>query len=590
MSKKKNKKNYSNNPKPKQVANENNASIENNEINDGINEELNDEVVEAEENENLEPVEEVKDDNPVEGSLDEEPQEEQPVEENVNEDVQEGVIAEELSEEAKEEPEEAPVEEVREESQESPIEESNDEPIEEVSEESNDESQEEPQEEQPAEEEPEQEEQVEESNEENEEAPAEQENKEEEPKEKKKKEEKVVVPVGGGVKPDEFLADLDKITGEYRIFDYIDSGYPFFEYDLIDVLRSDLEKVTNEDFEKIFNEVLNSDLIRNYEVVGMFIYFAKAKNFDFGAKGILNKLPNINNELTYYYASLNAIHYNNKQLVSDFKLDLQHSEFAENLLVFHKKYKVYKFFDSDDAYKSLKKIIGLYKRKAKKLAENEKRVILRDIFDIYGLSAYPKYADGLSFYEKNQDVLDNKDKEYALLRLGHNFVIHFEFKKAIKTYERILTFTADSYNAHINLMLAKNNVRIYGELTTKVKYYETEDFKEIRDLAVEFNNKAYTDRFARLIDEIKEQDRYETEYKMGQVRRIVSGFCYVLMVIILVLGFFIKMKELIIAEGILAAIIIGVQFLTLKLKKRLVPIIVFSAIALAFFILSIILI
>ena len=139
-------------------------------------------------------------------------------------------------------------------------------------------------------------------------------------------------------------------------------------------------------------------------------------------------------------------------------------------------------------------------------------------------------------------------------------------------------------------MLAKNNVRIYGELTTKLKYYETEEYKKIQDLAVEYNLKAYTDRFERLINEIKSQERYETEYKMGQIRRIVSGFCYVLMVITLILGFFIKMKSLILAEGIMALIVIGIQFLTIRLKKRLIPIIVFSSIAILIFILSIILI
>ena len=409
----------------------------------------------------------------------------------------------------------------------------------------------------------------------------------------KKKKKPIVVPIGSEKAYKEALEPLERIDGKYKIIDYLDSGYPFFEYDLLDVLRSDLEKCEDSDFEMLFNKVISTELAKNNEAIAMFVYFATEKDFSFSASQLLGNLPNLTLDIVYYYVALNALKYNNKQILNEFSSNIKSIDsrsFTLPLLNIHRKYRTYLLYDADDAYKSFKKVNALYKRLRRKLTEEQKRVILRDIFDIYGLSTFKKYAGGVAFYDKNQDNLDDTNKEYALLRIAHNFLIHFEFKKASKIYERILSFTSDTYNATINLMLSKNKVRIYGELTSKQKYYNTEEFNQIKDLAVKYNNKAYTDRFDKLISEITSQERYETEYKMGQIRRIVSGFCYVLMVIILILGFLIHMKSLILTEGILALIIIGVQFLTIRLKKRLVPIIVFSAIAIVFFILSIILI
>ena len=396
---------------------------------------------------------------------------------------------------------------------------------------------------------------------------------------------------------EEKLEALDKIEGKYRIFDYIESGYPFNRYDLIDVLRSDLEKCIDEDFESIFHLIVNTELIRDNEVVGMFVYFAVANKYEFNLEKILNSLPEIEMDIVYYYAALNAIRYNeknrNKKLIEEFATNLRsinRKSVALGLFTYHKKYRVYQLYDADDSYKAFKKISALYKKILSKGTPKEKRLVLKDIFDIYGLTSYKKYDKGIIFYDKCESNLDDDLKEYALLRIAHNFLIHFEFSKAIKTYEKILSFTSDKFNAKAGLMLANNKVRIYGELNGKLKYYDTEEFKDLLNEAVKNNLKAYTDRFLTLINEIKSQERYELEYKMGQIRRIVSGFCYVLMVMTLILGFFIKMKPLIITEGILAAIIIGIQFLTIRLKKRLIPIIIYSSIAIVFFILSIILI
>ena len=121
-------------------------------------------------------------------------------------------------------------------------------------------------------------------------------------------------------------------------------------------------------------------------------------------------------------------------------------------------------------------------------------------------------------------------------------------------------------------------------------YYNTNEFIILKNTCIEYNNPAYTDRFLKLVNDIKSQVRYELEFNMSQIRRIVTGFSFVFMVIILILGIFIKMKSLKITEGLLFLIIAGIQFLTTRLKKNLIQIIVISSIAFVLFLLSLILI
>ena len=391
-------------------------------------------------------------------------------------------------------------------------------------------------------------------------------------------------------------ADLPRIPEDckMKISEYIESGYQFFEYDLLDVLRNDIVNNEPSDLDSIFEYILTTDFARNHEVIGMFMYFATTGKYSLTPEMIISSLPNdVKYNSVYYFAALNALKYyskENKSILDTFVVRLSGKDDTgyAKLLKVHKKYRVYSLFDHDQSYKSLKTVKGLYNKYRKKDTELA-NYIIRDVFDIYGLSFYKKYKKGLKYFTKISSDINNTIKEYCLLRVAHNYLIHYEFKKATKIYESVAKIATDKYNATLYLMLAKSKVRIFGELAGKRDFKNTDEYKQIRNTAIELNIPAYTDRFDNQIKSIKSQERYETEYNFGQVRRMITGFAFTFLILTIILDFFIVLPGLKIFESILAAAIVGIQFLTLHLKRRLVPLIICSAFAVILLVLAFIL-
>ena len=386
--------------------------------------------------------------------------------------------------------------------------------------------------------------------------------------------------------------NISNSSDKYKVEKYLRSQNYFSFLELQELLIKEIEE-DNVNIINLYETVSRYETSKKYNIFGLFYYYAMEKSIDLRSQ-LDSELSEYDLNTIYFNACKFAIKKKNEEIYKELTLLIKSNDlnsiYLDIIQVYHRN-NVSTFSEDDRSYNQGVKLAKLLKSRKNKLNANEFNCLFLAVMESFGNPYNEDIKKGTKIFNSYSENVNEEICSYALILLGVNYILHYEYDKAEKLFKTI----GDKYWFEVgkNRLLIKNKVRTFEDLKVSKPYKDSEEYKNLENKSLSTNDPAVIERFnefANGLDNIK-------DLRKGRLYENIRKSVYVLSFVIYTLSFlvnhYIKTIGLMIINILCALAIMGITLLYPNIfknfKKHLVKVIVFGSIGLVLILLAIIL-